>query len=179
MRSSLFQKKKLEWVWIYLFLFVLTACAPVKALTVSEVWQNAQALEGKPIRVRGQAVFSTVPYQGLTGCVPGGGGEIKGELALYDEDAPDPLYYGGNEPLARLEISTDSLNCQGNTCQMTCTPFDPHAAKAFEFKGTLHKETRLGKIVLILSELDLDKSFQISGAAQKPMPTGTFQIIFP
>jgi hypothetical protein len=177
MINYVFQKRNLTRV--ILLLFFLSACASEKTLTVSEVWQNARELEGKQIRVRGQAVFSTVPYQGVTGCVPGGGREIKGELTLYDEDVPDPQYYGRPNPQVRIEFSADSLNCAGNTCRMTCGPFDPRGAKTFEFSGRLHSETRQGEMVLVLGELDLGKSYQVAGGALKPIPTGTFEYMFP
>jgi hypothetical protein len=166
-------------IWLLLTMLLLTRCSRNNLLTVSEAWEKAESLEGKLIRVRGRARFFTEPYQGLTGCVPGGGRDIVGRLELYDENAPDPHYYGGKQPLPKMIVSESSLQCKGNTCQVTCAPFNPQEAGVFELVGTLRIDNLQGNRVLTLENVNLEESRQLSGEKLGPIPTGTFQYNFP
>ena len=57
---------------IGIVLVVALAGCIQKTLTVSEVWENAQELDGRQIRVRGWAYVYTEPYVGFIGCPPAG-----------------------------------------------------------------------------------------------------------
>jgi len=168
-------------VWLLAMLSLLVGCGSTRVLTVSEVWGKAEAFEGKLIRVRGRAHFSTVPYVGLTGCIPAGNGRIDvvGRLDLFDENAPDPAYYSGKQPLPRIQVSDASLQCKGDTCQVTCMPFDPEEARVFELVGTLRVDTQGGKQELVLENVDLKESRRLAEEKLEPIPTGTFRYVFP
>jgi len=172
-------KKMPRVTWLLLTMLLLTGCSRNVFLTVSETREKAESLEGKLIRVRGRARFFTEPYQGLTGCVPGGGRDIVGRLELYDENAPDPRYYGGKQPLPKIIVSESSLQCRGNTCQVTCAPFNPEEAGIFELVGTLRIDNQQGKKVFTLENVNLKESRKLLGEKLGPIPTGTFQYNFP
>jgi hypothetical protein len=176
------RQKTNQGVWMIglpLMMLMLAGCNSSKLLTITNVWEQADELEGQSIRVRGRARFFTEPYQGLTGCVPGGGGDIVGRLVLYDEDAPDPHYYGGEQPLPTIVVSSDSLQCKGNTCQITCEPFNPQEGAVFELVGTLRVEHQESTKVLTLEDVILTESRQLMGEKLEPIPTGTFQYSYP
>ena len=59
--------------WLLLVIIFLTGCGNSSHYTVSEVWKRSEEIDGKQIRLRGIGYFYTIPYEGLTGCVPGGG----------------------------------------------------------------------------------------------------------
>ena len=168
-------------IWLLALLLLLAGCGSPHVLTVSEVRDKADALEGKLIRVRGRAHFSTVPYVGLTGCIPAGSGRIDvvGRLDLFDETAPDPAYYGGKQPLPSIQVSEASLQCKGDTCQVTCTPFNPEEARVFELVGTLRVDNQGGKQELVLENVNLKESRRLVEEKLEPIPTGTFHYIYP
>jgi hypothetical protein len=157
-----------------------------KRLSVSEVWQNADSLDGKRIRVRGQADFQLIPYHPMQvgGCIPSTEGEIKprivGELALLDQDSHDPKH--------RLSISESSLQCEGDVCNVVCKPFAPSAQaiwggtetiEAFEFVGTLRVRAQESKGALILDDIDLRVSRRLADGEWGPIPRGDFTYNFP
>ena len=57
---------------LLLTIIFLTGCSNSSYSTVPEVWERAEEIEGKQIRLRGPGYFFTIPYEGLTGCMPGG-----------------------------------------------------------------------------------------------------------
>jgi len=157
-----------------------------KCLTVSEVWQNADSLEGKRICVRGQADFRLLPHHPMQvgGCIPKTEGvvlpRIVGELALLDQDSQDSEH--------RLLISESDLQCEGNVCRVVCRPFAPsaHAAwggtetvQAFEFVGTLRVYAQESGVALVLDDIDLRASRRLADGEWGPIPTGDFTYNFP
>lgn len=175
------------------FVLILTVLVLVRCgdrhdcLTVSEVWQEAEALDGEQVCVRGRAHFFTVPYYGLAGCSLDGGGELVGRLELLDEDAPGPAYYSGEQPLLRLAIGESSLQCNGDSCGMKCTPFDPgclspcrpERATVFKLVGVLQIIGQQDDVVLVLEDVDLEESRRFLDGEWGPIPTGTFSYEFP
>ena len=104
-------------LFIVLVVFSLAGCGGrEKWLTVSEVWQDADSLEGKRTRVRGQAHFQFTPYHPMQvgGCSPDqnfvNSTHIVGKLALLDEDSPGSKH--------KLSISESSLQCEGSVCRV-------------------------------------------------------------
>jgi hypothetical protein len=165
----------------------LAGCVALdRPLTVSQVWENADALEGQRIRVRGEADFRLAPYHPLQigGCVVDAEGETKsritGELRILDQDSLDPD--------RALLISESSLQCEGDVCSVVCKPFAPsrHAAwgatdpiEAFEFVGILRVLRQADAVTLILDELDLAASRRLADGEWGPVPTGEFTYLFP
>jgi hypothetical protein len=134
--------------------------------TVRDVSENALSLADQQIRVRGQNWF--VSSVTLVDCDPPrcDCNQSKGQLFLSEEGrAPGEM------------ISVPQLFCRGDECHMTCTPFDPTLAEAFELVGTLrvisqnenHKELRL-------EDLDLEASRQLVNGEWIPIETGSFTI---
>jgi hypothetical protein len=97
-------------------------------LTVPEVWQDAESLNGKQVRVRGYGFFEFV--QSLVLCEPArcDCNESNGTLVLVEEEI-QPGHYNKINDLAQIYISGKSLNCRGDECTMQCSPFDPTAAQ--------------------------------------------------
>jgi hypothetical protein len=152
-----------QWVW--------TAMDPVhQLLWVAQVGSRTRDMACRVVHALCQVL--------APGCVPGGGRDIAGRLELYDEDAPDPHYYGGKQPLPKIVVSESSLQCKGNTCQMTCTPFNPEEARVFDFVGTLRMGSQPSQKVL-LENVKLEASRRLLGEKLGPIPTGTFQYSFP
>src|SRR5574341_90970 len=133
-----------------------------KTLTVSDVIRNARALDGKTIRVRGQAYFWMEPSREEMwmsgGCAinPDGSlskrGHVVGWLALYDE--VDPTKPPREE--AGLTISVSDFHCEGNYCTMTCGPFEPVTGRTLELVGTLRIHEQSAEMKLVLENLNLD-----------------------
>ena len=152
--------------------------------TVSEVWQNADSLQGKRIRVRGQADFDFFPRHPMQtgGCSPDQdfvkSTHFVGQLALLDQDSPDPKH--------RLSISESSLQCEGTVCSIVCTPFGPTdtwgrigVVEVFEFVGVLRVDGLGSKTMLTLEDIDLQASRRMTDGEWGPIQTGDFTYVFP
>jgi hypothetical protein len=103
---------------------------------------------------------------------------IVGELALLDEDSPDPKH--------RLSISESSLQCEGTVCSVVCKPFAPtdtwgrvDSVEVFEFVGMLRVDGQGSKTALILEDIDLQASRRMADGEWRPIPTGDFTYLFP
>lgn len=176
---------------LILFALSLAECSGGQNyLTVSEVWENAETLNGKRIRVRGRADFWLSPYHPMQigGCIPdedaANKSHIVGKLALFDENAPDST--------PRLFISESSLQCEGDVCSVVCKPFapasgesvswgisNPKTIEAFEFVGKLRTRDQQDSVELILEDIDLKASRQLIDGEWGPIPTGDFTYNFP
>ncbi len=162
----------LRLIALFLFIFV-TGCSKQKPLTVKQVIQNAKALDGKTIRVRGRVNLPTKPSQAemwmFGGCAPGSTeGHVVGWLTLYD-----PLTQ--NEE-ADIKIAESSFHCEGNYCKITCSPFQVAAYEVYEFVGTLRVN---GVLDLTLENIDLEQSRQFVNGEWAAISTGNFDVMFP
>jgi hypothetical protein len=175
---------------IVLITFSLVGCTTEQdCLTVSEVWQNADSLDGKRICVVGQAHLRFIPYHPLQvgGCSPDQdiveSSHIVGMLDLYD-----------GEPFSstqRVTVATSDLQCEGDICSLVCWPFAPTCEgtfcspdgyvdiEAFEFVGTLRVDGQPGSEELLLEDLDLDSSRRLADGEWGPIPTGDYIYMFP
>ena len=164
--------------------FSLVGCGDsLDCLTVSEVWQNAESLDGKRACVRGQAYLEFIPYHPwvVGGCPADGAAtaSIRGRLRLYDVD-----FHGSRHERPEIKVSASSLHCEGNACGMVCKPFAPTLdlsagyIQAFEFVGILKVDTQESQVVLILEEIDLTKSRRLVNGNWEPIPTGEFEYPF-
>ena len=158
-------------------------------LTVSEVWQNAESLDGERICVRGQADLRLLPYHPMMvgGCVPDqdflDSNPIVGRLDLYDGEP--------SSSTQRLTISNSDIECEGDVCRLECRPFAPTCEgmfcgpegplniEAFEFVGTLKVVGQPDSVELILEDLDLESSRRLADGEWGPIPTGVFTYMFP
>ena len=179
------RKRILQAIGLIVLVFSVVGCGQSRdPLTVSEVWQNAAALDGTQIRVRGQGYFRFEPYHPLQvgGCSLDekvvNRSHIVGKLDLLDEDPPDPKH--------RLSISESSLQCEGNVCGAVCKPFAPSdtwgrigAVEVFEFVGVLRVDAQGSEVVLILEDIDLQASRRMAEGKWGPIPTGVFSYNFP
>ena len=101
-------KNVLQRLILILILLLLTGCnRREKSLTVSEVGESADSLEGKRIRVRGQTAVRFIPVHPMQigGCPVDGPGEDEhfvAKLSLLDENSPGSKH--------RLFIAESSLN---------------------------------------------------------------------
>jgi hypothetical protein len=165
-------------------LLVAGCCGRDRWLTVSEVWQSADSLDGKRICVRGQADFDFIPHHPLQvgGCIPNPDVPLRpyisGKLALLDEDSPDPEH--------TILISESSLQCKGNTCHIVCRPFGPSdtwgsigVVEVFEFVGVLRVDAQGSNVVLTLEDLNLRASRRMTDGKWGPIETGEFSYFFP
>lgn len=170
---------------LILLLFLLVGCQEdEEVLTVAEVWQNAAALDGQRIRVRGPGRLIYEPFHPnqVGGCSPEASANpaITGKAFLFEGTRDNP----GRE----IIISPSSLTCEGNTCQVTCRPFQPpenlfgfvdKQPGVYEFVGTLQVETESGQDVLFLDKIDIKSSRRLIDGRWEPIPTGEFSGSFP
>jgi hypothetical protein len=165
----------IRFVLFLLFLFIM-GCGGEKPLTVSQVIENAESLNGQTIRVRGRAKLLTDPSESemwaAGGCVPNtdpsaGQGKAKGWLTLYDPLTQD------QETVIR--IAESNFHCEGDYCKLTCTPFKVTSYEMYEFVGTL----RVNGTELILENLNLEQSRQLIDAEWTALPLGSSDVVFP
>jgi hypothetical protein len=175
-----------QFVWIIPIVF-LVSCSGQKPLTVLEVIQNAETLNGKTIRVRGQAYLwiepSLAEMWNYGGCVPNSDASASSEenvvgwLTLYDKIDPNDLKnYGAPHDNIDIKISEDNFHCKGNYCGMTCLSFEVKSQQTYEFIGTLRLD---GESELILENIDLGASRQLMNGEWIPTLPGEFSIVFP
>lgn len=166
----------IRFVALLLFVFV-TGCGEQKPQTVAQVIQNAKALDGKIVRVRGRANLLVDPSEaemwGAGGCMPKTDpsfrpGVAEGWLTLYD-----PLTQDDG---AIIKIAESSFHCEGDYCKITCAPFKVTAHEMYEFVGTLRVN---GDSEFILENIDLEQSRQLVNAEWTAISTGNFDVIFP
>src|SRR5574341_390334 len=148
-------KRRLIVIAIPIALVVLTisvwwAFQP-RYLTVVEVWQNAEALNGQLIRVRGWADIEI--WVTAVGCKPArcDCNESRGYPFIYGDVVEPPR----NQPVAfdEKKIYLSGALCSGDECFLSCPVFNPNSAPVFEFVGILNVQYYEGKI----SRLDLEK----------------------
>lgn len=169
-----------------LVILLTAACGGQKTLTVAEVVQKADSLEGQTVHVRGVAYLWVNPSQAemwmVGGCMPTtdpsyGQGVVRGWLALYDSiDSNDLAQYGVPYEEAVLKISESSFHCGGDYCKMTCSSFQAVSQRTYEFTGTLRREEGAG---LVLEDIDLAQSSQLVDGTSVPITVGDFDVMFP
>ncbi len=155
-------------------LITATALRGPEYTTVEEVLANQDRLLGRPVRVRGWAAF--IPAQTVMACAGSDPccNDAWGDLLLVaDLDSESPLDHA---------IYVGGVECGGDECSLTCTPFDPTSAAAFELAGTLREDERT-LVRLSLEEIDWGRSFRLEGAGplesmrREPIQTGEFAVI--
>lgn len=126
-------------------------------LTVSEVWQNAEELDQQQVVIRGYGShFHAQTVQKCFG-IECGCNEAWEELYLVNS-LEDAFYNSG--------IKIVNLDCRGDECSVTCRPFNPNAALAFEIVGTLKVVRHDGEISrLELTNIDFEASSYLSDGA--------------
>jgi photosystem II stability/assembly factor-like uncharacterized protein len=140
-------------------------------LTVPEVSQRAESLDGTLIRVRGYGYLSMMMTAVLCDPPRCDCNQSSGWLELYGEQ-PDPDHLGRLFDLPTIRIAESSLQCAGDECSMECSPFDPGLARQFEFAGRL----RINHGNLVLEDLDLAASRQLIDVNWVPFETGKFSV---
>ena len=172
---------------LFLLLVLCAGCREQKALSVSEIIQNAEALNGRVVRVRGVAYLWVNPTQAemwmFGGCAPSNDassssqGNVVGWLTLYDQIDPNGLKnYGVPHDKTGIRISDSDFHCNGNYCSMTCSSFEVQSQQAYEFVGTLrfNKEAEP-----ILENLNLGASRLLLDGKWVSIPMGESKIFFP
>ena len=155
--------------------FSLTAKSILnKPLSVYDVWSNAKILDGKKIHVQGKAVFSIwLIGEGACCSQACNCGERLGFLELVS-DSPIRIN--------KKHSSTDYISiylpsCDGDYCSLTCSPFDPTKAEAFEFYGVLEASYRNDDVTgLLLKDIDFSVSKQLIDGEWRAIETGKFEI---
>ncbi|MBN1316680.1 MAG: hypothetical protein JXA42_14475 [Anaerolineales bacterium] len=158
-------------------------------LTVSEVWENAQELDGKQIRVRGWAYVYTEPYVGFIGCPPSGVIEndvVVGKMYLLPEEDTSTQSTG-------IAISKSSLLCEGSHCGISCAPFDPGnmgycmalrgystpTLITYELVGVLEVSQSDSAPRLFLKDIKLSESRRLINGTWESIPAGTIEYVCP
>lgn len=139
-------------------------------LLVDQVWANAVKLDGQVIRVRGK--LEGITYQTLLPCDPPtcDCNQSRANYSLVSES--ETIYNQGCSSKDTIELP---LDCTGNECSLTCSPFDPFLAEVMELKGTLQADYQNGKLCrLLLNDIKLEESLQLVGEEWKPVSVGTF-----
>jgi hypothetical protein len=158
--------------WIDSWMHPLTEI-PDQPLSVYEVWQWAEELDGQVIHVQGKADFMIMMTAVLC-CPPKCDCNMTdGSLRLVSEN---PTRVNIDCAIVDL-IEIDIPDCQGDECSLTCAPFYPGEIEAFEFTGQLDVFYLRGHpCSLKLTHVDLPASKQWVNGVWEPIPTGTFTI---
>ncbi len=167
----------------------LPGCASApQTLTVPEVIEQAESLNGETVRVRGVAYIWTDPSSSemwnYGGCIPDSAGPPKwdvvvGWLTLYE--AVDPADLGFYGPALAYEkrgirIADSSFHCDGSVCGLTCEPFTVQSRRTYEFTGILRMD-EAGE--LTLEGIDLEQSAWLVDGELQPIPAENFGVGFP
>lgn len=166
----------IQLISILLLVFV-SGCGRQKPMTVAQVLENAASLDGQTLRVRGRANIQSAPSQeeiaAAGGCANTKQGTTEGWLTLYDPLTQDRDHLE-NPP--GIKIAASSFHCEGDNCQITCSPFQVASHETYEFSGTLRVN---GEAEIILENIDLEQSRQFIDGEWKPIAAGTFEVTFP
>ena len=167
-------------------LVAITGCGGQKSLTVTQVLQNADRLDGKTIRVRGQAYLWVDPSRAEMwmsgGCIPKTDpsyrqGVVTGWLTLYDSLGEEDLAGDGTpQDKTGIRISGENFRCDGDYCKITCSPFEAVSLRMYEFVGRLQINP---DSELKLEDLDLDQSRQFVNGTWTSLASKTFDVMFP
>jgi len=136
-----------------------------RPIGVNELWQaeyEHRNLEGKTVTVRGDIV-----------CYPLSDFRFN-DLYLVDSETPEEYQtpsYG-----FWFGIKIDGISCMLYTNEgiVTCEPFNPCQATAFEFKGTIHLDQVGKKEIMWLSNVDFEQAHQLVNDKWQPVPLGKF-----
>lgn len=162
---------------IFLFIFV-TGCSKQKPMTVVQVIQDAESLDGQVIHVRGVAVLQTNPSREEMlvrgGCVPGSTeGQVTGWLTLYDPSTQNPNKFGSG---TGIKIAESSFHCEGNYCKITCSPLKVTTHEMYEFAGTFRV---IGDAEFLLEDIDAEQSRQFVGGEWVAISSEPMDVTFP
>ena len=139
-------------------------------LRVDQVWANAEKLDGQVIHVHGK--LEGITYQTLQLCDPPtcDCNQSGANYSLASDS--DTVYNQGCSSEDTIELP---LECKGDECSLTCSPFDPFQAEALELVGTLQAVYQNGKLCrLLLGDIKLEESLQLVSGEWKPISVGTF-----
>lgn len=139
-------------------------------LRVDQVWANAEKLDGQVIHIRGK--LEGITYQTLQLCDPPtcDCNQSGANYSLVSDS--DTIYNQGCSSKDTIELP---LECQGDECSLTCSPFDPFQAEALELVGTLRVVHQDGKLCrLLLDDIKPEESLQLVGGEWKPISVGAF-----
>jgi len=144
---------------------ILIAWIENRPMGVIELWQiesENKNLEGKTVLVRGDVLFD--PFSDFR------------FNAIYLVDPETPSEYRTPSHGFWFGIRIDGVSCIVDTVAnlMTCEPFDPSQATAFEFKGMVHLEQIGKKEIMWLSDIDFEHSRQWMDGKWQPIPLGKF-----
>ncbi|MBN2149662.1 MAG: hypothetical protein JW726_19900 [Anaerolineales bacterium] len=140
--------------------------------SVAEVWENAPTLVGKTIAVEGPVSFEIGQTAVL--CRPAfcDCNETYGYVDLIS----DCSVRDNSGRSYRDEIGVQ-IDCVGNECHLTCTPFDPTYPERLLITGTLVSDERNGQIAhLYITDIDFSASRQWVNGEWQDINTGTYII---
>lgn len=180
------QSKMVMGLAVLILIAATIGCSGESSLTVAEVIQNADQLDGKTIRVRGQAYLWVNPSRTqmwmFGGCAPKTDpsyrqGGVVGWLTLYDSlDAEDLAEDGTPRSKTGIKIAEENFRCGGDYCKIICSPFEAMSSRMYEFVGRLRSNSNSE---LILEDIDLGQSSQLVNGTWAPISGGTFDVMFP
>ena len=180
-------KKQLTLLFIGLILLIVLfqrSNSFEPTLSLDEVWQNADTLEGQHIRIQANARLFYDSYHPMQigGCSldPNGNSPVEARAMLVNESP--------NDLSQRILIDDASFLCTGNTCQINCTPFEPPPdlwgttdpeLPLFEFAGVLTRAPEGSETSLIFAEIDVSASRRLRDGRWQPLSSGEFSYMFP
>ena len=137
-------------------------------LTVTDVWKNPQQYAQQVVRLRGTVNYAL--FMNQLECCPKACNcyDVSYKLNLVS----DPPTH--NNPFSPVDhISIIDLNCSGNECSLNCSPFQPGAAKVYEFVGRVVITEQRDNIPISIGLTDIDYSLsrQLEDNVWKPIKT--------
>lgn len=106
---------------------------PVPYLTVSEIWDNPEAWQGKRVVVRGWGQINVTDPSTQNECFPN-----LCQCVLNETD----FFLAASSPAQKIRVQ--GMECMGEACPQMCIGRETLAPKAYELVGTL--QVRRGSI---------------------------------
>jgi len=138
-----------------------------RSVGVEELWKKEyenRKLEGMTVIVRGDILFEPLSDFQFND--------------IYLVDTETPSEHRTTSYAFWFGIGIEGVSCTIDTIGnlISCEPFDPTKATAFEFKGTIHLDQVGKKEIMWLSDIDFEHSHQLIDGEWQPIPLGEFVI---
>lgn len=166
-----------------IFIFVaIVACLPTNgadltSITVEQALLNHKVLEGTEVTIQGQTTL--IFTQTLQLCEPDtcSCNRTGGILSFEGASGDSPLRLpNGVEVRNDIDIEID---CHGNQCSVTCTPFNPYIASELKLVGTLTICHNCKPIQVQLEDIVVERSWAQVEGNWSPLESGQFTHNFP
>ncbi len=131
---------------------------------VNELWEAdpLYSLVGETRTVSGEILFEPLSGFQFNGIF------LVDPATTAENRSPEAAFWFG------IRINGVSCTVDDTAKLVTCTPFDPTQATAYQFKGNVQLETVGKKDIMWLADVDFEHSRQLVNGEWQPIPLGEF-----